>query len=440
MADPTAAHDVERALEAQKTLVRECKAQGKSKEEVDGAVAKLLELKAEFEKLGSPASPASGQKVDPWTVENIVDYELLIKDFGSKRLGQDLLDRMQKLTNKRLHTWLRRDIFFSHRDFNKVLDAYEQKKPFYLYTGRGPSSMAMHLGHLLPFMFCQYLQATFDVPIVIQLTDDEKFLWKEEKLEEYAKYAKENIKDIIACGFDMKKTYIFSDMDHIQAMYPNILRIQKCVTFSQARGIFGFEGSTNIGKVSFPAIQAAPSFASSFPTVLKGMKKDTLCLIPCAIDQDPYFRMTRDVAPRLRYSKPTLIHSKFFPALQGSSTKMSASKNESAIFLTDTPKQIKTKINKYAFSGGGETIEEHREKGGNCDTDISYQYLTFFLDDDEKLEQIRQDYSSGKMLSGEIKKELIEVLQKLVKNHQEARAKVDDETIAKFTEQRTLEL
>ena len=69
---------------------------------------------------------------------------------------------------------------------------------------------------------------------------------------------------------------------------------------------------------------------------------------------------------------------------------MSASDANSSIFLSDTPKQIKNKINKYAFSGGGATVEEHKEKGGNCDVDISYQYLTFFLEDDEKLEQIRQ--------------------------------------------------
>lgn len=47
-------------------------------------------------------------------------------------------------------------------------------------------------------------------------------------------------------------------------------------------------------------------------------------------------------------------------------------------------------VNKHAFSGGQATIEEHREKGGNCDVDIAYQYLTFFLEDDEKLEQIRK--------------------------------------------------
>lgn len=68
------------------------------------------------------------------------------------------------------------------------------------------------------------------------------------------------------------------------------------------------------------------------------------CLIPCAIDQDPYFRMTRDVAPKLGFPKPALLHSTFFPALQGAKTKMSASDFNSAVFLTDTPEDIETKV------------------------------------------------------------------------------------------------
>ena len=75
--------------------------------------------------------------------------------------------------------------------------------------------------------------------------------------------------------------------------------------------------------------------------------------------------------------------------MQGLLTKMSSSDPNSAIFLTDTPNDIKNKINKYAFSGGAPTIAEHREKGANLDVDIPYQYLTFFLDDDAKLEDIR---------------------------------------------------
>ncbi len=67
-------------------------------------------------------------------------------------------------------------------------------------------------------------------------------------------------------------------------MYPTILRIQKATTYNQCRAIFGFTMSDNIGKSSFPAIQAAPSFPASFPIPFRG-NKSMPCLIPCAIDQ-----------------------------------------------------------------------------------------------------------------------------------------------------------
>merc|ERR1712146_49 len=197
------------------------------------------------------------------------------------------------------------------------------------------------------------------------------------------------------------------------------------------------------GKHAFPAVQAAPSFSSSFPHIFDASipaQQNIPCLIPCAIDQDPYFRMTRDVAPRLGFGKPALIHSKFFPALQGAQSKMSASDETSAIFCTDTPKQIKEKVNKYAFSGGRMTVEEHREKGGDCAVDISYQWLTFFLHDDAKLQHIHDEYSSGRMLSGEIKKELIDVITPLVQVHQQARAQVTDDIVKTFMTPRKLNL
>lgn len=55
--------------------------------------------------------------------------------------------------------------------------------------------------------------------------------------------------------------------------------------------------------------------------------------------------MTRDVAPRLGFLKPALLHSSFFPALQGPQSKMSSSEPLSSIFLTDTPEQINEKVN-----------------------------------------------------------------------------------------------
>lgn len=102
--------------------------------------------------------------------------------------------------------------------------------------------------------------------------------------------------------------------------------------------------------MSYPAIQAAPSLSTSFPHIFGN--KVVPCLIPQGIDQDPYFRMTRDVCARIKMPKPCCIHSKFFPSILGFQTKMSTSDPNSAIFLTDTPKQIKDKINKHAFSGG----------------------------------------------------------------------------------------
>lgn len=97
-----------------------------------------------------------------------------------------------------------------------ILNQYEAKKPFYLYTGRGPSSGSMHLGHFVPFVFCKWLQEVFDVPLIIQLTDDEKFLWKDVGLDESNRMAYENAKDIIALGFDVNKTFMFTDMDYIR--------------------------------------------------------------------------------------------------------------------------------------------------------------------------------------------------------------------------------
>ena len=381
--------------------------------------------------------------VDPWTVSSSsdkgVDYEKLIKKFGCSSIDEELIQRIEKVTGKKCHHMIKRGMFFAHRDLQFVLNEVEKGNPFYLYTGRGPSSDSMHVGHLIPFIITKWLQETFDVPLVIQLTDDEKFLWKDLSIEKTKQMALDNAKDIIALGFDPKKTFIFSDFRFIGgAFYENMLDIMKHVTFNQVKGIFGFNESTNIGKIMFPAIQAAPSFSSSFPFIF-GNRKDITCLIPCAIDQDPYFRMTRDIAPVLKCKKPALILSKFFPALQGAKSKMSASDANSSIFLTDTPKQIKNKINKYAFSGGGATVEEHKEKGGNCEVDVAYQYLTFFLEDDEKLEKIRQDYTSGELLTGFLKKELIDVITPIIEEHQKKRKTITDDMALEFMTPRNLQ-
>jgi hypothetical protein len=58
-------------------------------------------------------------------------------------------------------------------------------------------------------------------------------------------------------------------------------------------------------------------------------------------------------------------------------------------------------INKYAFSGGGATVEEHRARGANLAVDVPWKYLNFFLEDDAKLATIGEEYGAGRMLTGE---------------------------------------
>jgi tryptophanyl-tRNA synthetase len=166
------------------------------------------------------------------------------------------------------------------------------------------------------------------------------------------------------------------------------------------------------------------------------------CLIPCAIDQDPYFRMTRDVASKIfdgaKCYKPSLIHSIFFPSLLGPNGKMSSGIVNSAIFVTDNKEQIKKKVGR-APSGGQETMELQRELGADLEVDVAYQWLRFFEPSDEKLKQIGYDYSSGKLLTGDVKKVLVALLQGIAKEHQDARALVTDEMVEEFMSVRPLE-
>jgi tryptophanyl-tRNA synthetase len=106
--------------------------------------------------------------------------------------------------------------------------------------------------------------------------------------------------------------------------------------------------------------------------------------------------------------------------------------------MRDTPNQIKNKINKYAFSGGKVSVEEHRQFGGDTNVDVAFQYLRFFLEDDDELEKIRVAYEKGEMLTGELKAICIRELQKYVTAFQERRAKVDDEAVKLFMERRPL--
>jgi len=359
-------------------------------------------------------------KVTPWEVEGDLDYKKMIEQFGTQPITDEIVEKIEGLAGE-VHPLLRRKIFFSHRDLDWILSMYEKGTPFALYTGRGPSGHT-HLGHVLPWIFTKYLQDKFGCELWFQLTDDEKFVLSPNlSLEDVDKYTYDNTLDIIAMGFDPKKTKIFSDLQYSKTLYRNAIKVAKKVTFSTAKAVFGFGNATNIGLIFFTSMQSVPAF---LPSISSGKKVPVL--IPSAIDQDPHFRITRDVAEKLGYYKPALVQSMFLPSLEGPDAKMSASKANSAIFTVDSPKVAKKKI-MNAFTGGCQSLAEQKVKGGNPNICTIFQYLyILFEEDDAELEKRRQRCLSGEEMCGNCKKYLAEKVGEFLKGHQERREKARD--------------
>lgn len=393
------------------------------------------------------AAPAKSapieQIVTPWQATNSgggFDYQKLIKQFGSTAIDGDLIRRIELATNVPAHRFLRRGLFFSQRDIAQWLDSFEHGEEVYLYTGRGPTSEAMHLGHMVPIEFTKYLQDAFDAILVVQMSDDEKYYFKDDghSIEHYQRLGRENARDMIARGFRLNKTYIFSNAAEVAGeMQLNVVRMMRATTGNQIKGIFGLSTEdNNIGEIAWPIYQSVPAYSSSFPHLFG--KRKVGCLVPMAIDQDPYFRLARDfvtTGPGRGLLKPAAIHSEFLTGLSGAGDKMSSSVTDAhlkSIFLSDKPAEIKSKITKYAFSGGGATLKEHQERGALLEVDVPFQYLLYFLEDDVELERIATEYGQGRMKTSEIKAMMVNTVVSFVEDHQRNKALVTDAVVDAF--------
>jgi len=101
-----------------------------------GDVAAKLKLdEARNEVDGGTTNDDDEDVVDPWKVESKsakgVDYDKLIKRFGSSKIDEAVLARFEAAVKMPAHHLLRRGIFFSHRDLIEILDRYEKKQPFF---------------------------------------------------------------------------------------------------------------------------------------------------------------------------------------------------------------------------------------------------------------------------------------------------------------------
>jgi tryptophanyl-tRNA synthetase len=341
----------------------------------------------------------------------------LVKEFGAKMMSEvkDLPD---------FYTFSR-GLIYSHRDFDKFYTALKKGEKCAIVSGVNASG-TLHLGHKVIFDTNLYFQKEYGLEVFIPISDDESYVTG--KVETQSK-SKENAiqlaKEMIAYGFDPKKTHFIIDNIYTN-IYNLAFKLSKKINYSEIKATYGYTPDNNIGLHFYPAVQAAHVL---FPQEIHNIKH---VLVPIGPDEDPHLRIARDIASRFNIPKPAVLHLRYLPGLTGD--KMSTSKENTAIFFKDPKNIIAKKVNK-AYSGGQETVEEHRKKGGNPETDIACQYLKFFFLEDKESEKLFQQYKNGEILSGEVKKILSEKLIKLTSSFQTRLKKVSkkdlDKTILK---------
>src|SRR3989344_2763109 len=338
--------------------------------------------------------------------ELTANNEKLVKEFGASRISQ-LKDLPEFYTFKK-------GLIYSHRDFDKFFKNLKKGEKCAIVSGLNASG-SLHIGHKAIFDTNLYFQKEYGIPIFIPISDDESYVaGKVKNQEEALEYSRELAEELLAYGFDPYKTYFIIDQIYTD-IYNLAIKLSKKINLSEIKATYGYGNEENIGLHFYPAVQSAHIL---FPQEKFGIKN---ILVPIGPDEDAHIRICRDIASRMGYEKPSVLHLSFMPGIDG--TKMSKSK-DNAIFLKENDKSINKKINK-AFSGGQQTIEEHRKLGGNPEIDVACQYLSnFFLKEDES-KKLFEDYKKGTLLSSEVKKMLVDRLIEFIYNFQENIKKVN---------------
>ena len=342
------------------------------------------------------------EKIDAWGSEAITDYEHVFKEFGLKKFPEQFSKNLK-------HRFFERGIVIAHRDFEKILECIEKKKPFINLTGIA-SSGAYHLGHkenidMFKFFKEQGAKNLFAVSDIDAYCSRGKI----QTSQEAKKFAVENIADALALGLEEEDIYVQSRKP--ASYYSLAFEISKKITTSTNNAIYG---EIDLGKISANLLQYADILHGQLPGFFGKMPSIT----GIGLDQDPHARSVRDVAKRLPYNfeMPSFLYFKFQSGLM-EGTKMSSSSPDTAIFLNDSAKEIERKIQK-AFTGGRNTLEEHRRLGGVLEVDKVYELLLFHYPDSRELKRIADDFSSGKMLSRELKQIAVDFFQGFLKEHQ----------------------
>ena len=332
----------------------------------------------------------------------------LIKQFGLSAFTDSERKRFD-------HLMFRRGIVIANRDFRLIEERIKEGRPFIQMTGIACSG-PMHMGHKVDidlFLYfksmgakCYYCAA--DIDGYVSRPDE-----KVPSLEKAKEIAVDNVADALALGISEKDIYVQSRKE--QRYYEFAFELAKKFTFSTLYAIYGKD--YNPGKHSANMLQ----YSDILHQQLKEFNGPMPSLTGIGVDQDPHARAVRDIAAKLSYGMvpPSFIYFSFQPGLQ-LGNKMSSSESSTTIMFADTPEQVSRKI-KDAYSGGRDTLAEHRKLGGVPEADRAFQILRYHHPDDKFVNNTYEGFKSGEMASGELKDIVIEFTNSLLRRHQEKR-------------------
>mgnify|MGYP000412776202 CR=1 FL=1 len=325
--------------------------------------------------------------IDPYSSELFSDYSKIMKDFGIEHFQSEMFPDLNRL--------MRRGVVFGGRDLKRISECILDKKPYYVLSGIMPTAQKIHLGTKMVVEQIRYFQE-HGAETYILVADMEAAAARGIDLTDARKNALDfHIPAYIALGLDPKKTTFYFQSDNREVLMLAYEFAQK-ITLNEFKAVYG---SADPGRILSALTQVGDIL---FPQLKKRMPG----IIPVGIDQDPHIRLTRDVVARTKskygFVPPSSIYHRYMPSLDGKQ-KMSKSRPDSFIELPEEIKSVEKKIKK-AITGGRDTLQEHRRLGADIEKDMVYELLKIHLiEDDAELRAITEDYTAGRLLSGEVK-------------------------------------
>jgi len=339
------------------------------------------------------------EKLDPWGSNTITNYEKAFEEFGVQKLSNNL---------KLDHHLFKRNIILAHRDFDKIIKRIKEKKSFIQMTGIA-SSGKLHLGHKIDIDLFVFFKK-YNSKNYFGICDIDGYVSRDKikSLEEAKKYAVENLAHALALGVDKKDISLQSKKE--PRYYEFAFELSKKITKNMFEAVYGH---LNLGKVSANLLQ----YADILHPQLKEYEGKMPSLTSIGLDQDPHAKLTRDLSRRLGYNLevPSFLYFKHQSGLL-KDKKMSASEQDTAIFLDDSESEIKRKINK-SFTGGKDTLKEQKEKGGNLSICKVYEILMFHDPSDANSKKVARLCKAGAPCK-DCKDVCTDFLTKMLKKHQ----------------------